>query len=345
MRVLIVNNMAPFVWGGAEELAANLARVVTEHGHSVDVARIPFQWEPADRIPSQMLLARFFEMSNTDHVIALKFPAYLVRHPRKTIWLLHQYRQAYDLFEAGQSNIPSDETGDRLRHLIRNADDQNFDECRHLYTNSETTRQRLRRFNNRDAIVLPPPVNDPERFVGGTPQPYIFVGGRVNSMKRQLLAVEALSLADASVRLVIAGPPDTPSDAVEVRQLAERLDVVDRITFDLRLMSRDEYAGYVNAAAAVAYLPYDEDSLGYVTMEAATARKALITTTDSGGVTALVRTGETGWLVEPAAAALADAFSAAIRDLGRVVELGQGAADLWRSMGITWDDTIEALLK
>ena len=29
---------------------------------------------------------------NVDHVIAMKFPTYLIQHPRKTVWLVHQYR-------------------------------------------------------------------------------------------------------------------------------------------------------------------------------------------------------------------------------------------------------------
>jgi len=98
MKVLVVNNMAPFLWGGAEELAANLRKHLILAGHESEILRIPFQWEPSTKIPSQMLMARALELMNVDHVIALKFPAYLIQHPRKTLWLVHQYRQAYDLF-------------------------------------------------------------------------------------------------------------------------------------------------------------------------------------------------------------------------------------------------------
>ncbi|WP_438299339.1 hypothetical protein [Pseudomonas sp. NMS19W] len=58
MKVLIVNNMAPFIWGGAEELAVNLQKNLIIAGHDAEILRIPFQWEPSTRIPSQMLLAR-----------------------------------------------------------------------------------------------------------------------------------------------------------------------------------------------------------------------------------------------------------------------------------------------
>ena len=30
-------------------------------------------------------------------MIATKFPSYVVRHPNKVVWLVHQFRQAYEL--------------------------------------------------------------------------------------------------------------------------------------------------------------------------------------------------------------------------------------------------------
>ena len=33
--------------------------------------RIPFQWEPATRIPSQMLMSRAFELEGVDHVMSV----------------------------------------------------------------------------------------------------------------------------------------------------------------------------------------------------------------------------------------------------------------------------------
>ena len=154
MKILIVNNMAPFLWGGAEELAKHLQNNFSLAGHSAEILRIPFQWEPAARIPSQMLMVRAFELDNVDHVIALKFPAYLIRHPRKTLWLLHQFRQAYDLYESGHTNLPPGQSGLELKSVILNADNEIFAECRKIFTNSEVTRQRLRKYNDFDFALL-----------------------------------------------------------------------------------------------------------------------------------------------------------------------------------------------
>ena len=344
MKVLVVNNMAPFVWGGAEELAVNLQKNLIAAGHQSEVLRIPFQWEPATRIPSQMLMVRAFELWNVDRVIALKFPAYLIRHPHKTLWLLHQYRQAYDLFDAGQTNLPADQVGKDLRRLIQQADGECFQESRRIFTNSEVTRKRLSHYNGFDAEVLLPPLNDPELFTGGPSKGYIFAGGRINGMKRQHLLLEAFAQMPSSTRLLIAGPPDTPADGQRLIELRDRLGLGDRVKLDLRFLPRRVYADYVNGASAVAYLPFDEDSLGYVAMEAATAGKALITTRDSGGVLGLVKHQQTGWVAEPEVKSLADAMMAVHADSATTGKLGMAARELWLGMGVTWPHTVEALL-
>jgi glycosyltransferase involved in cell wall biosynthesis len=344
MKVLVVNNMAPFVWGGAEELAAHLQRNLIAAGHESEVMRIPFQWEPASRIVSQMMMVRGFELWNVDRVIALKFPAYLIRHPHKTLWLLHQYRQAYDLFDAGQTNLPAGPAGTLLQSAIRNADNEGFAEARKIFTNSEVTHQRLAHYNGFDSEVLLPPLNDPELFGGGEDGGYIFAGGRVNGMKRQHLLVEAMAHAPKNARLVVAGPPDGPEDALKLQELVERHGLGDRVKLDLRFLSRAEYASYMNGALAAAYLPFDEDSFGYVTMEAATAGKATMTVSDSGGILGLVKQGQTGWVATPEPQALGDVIADIYANLRRTRELGISAKSLWDSMEATWPKTVERLL-
>lgn len=345
MKILVVNNMAPFIWGGAEALAEQLCAELEKIGHKAETLRIPFQWEPYSVIPSQMLMVKALELWDVDKVIALKFPAYYIEHPNKTIWLLHQYRQAYDLYDEGQSNLPDSPEGQAVKQLIHNADKACFTECNSLFTNSPTTQRRLKHYNNMHAPVLYPPLNDPERFTGGEAEGYLFAGGRINSMKRQHLLLEAYAHSDKSVKLLIAGPPDSPEDAQRLEALVEERGLQDKVKLDLRFLTREELASYVNHATACAYLPFDEDSLGYVTMEAFNAAKPVISTTDSGGVRELVLHGKTGWVCEPEKNALAAAISEAGRSARKAEQLGKNARKLWQDMDITWANTLEKLLQ
>jgi glycosyltransferase involved in cell wall biosynthesis len=344
VKVLVANNMEPFVHGGAEELATHLVANLQRHGVEAEVMRIPFRYDPYQGVPQQVAMVRAFELFNADRLIALKFPVYALRHPDKVVWLLHQFRQAYDLFDAGLSHIPDDAHGTRVRGMIASADVQAFQESRAVYTNSAVTSERLLRYNGIPSLPVPPPLNDPELFTGGEAEGYVFAGGRVNSMKRQRMLVEALAHTTGNVRLVIAGPPESEETEPALRELAERLGVADRLTLDLRFLSRQEVADLVNGASACAYLPFDEDSLGYVAMEAAQAGKAIVTTNDSGGVLGLVEDGSTGWVCEPEPRDLSRALSAAISDRNGTRRRGARAADRWRALGITWDATIERLL-
>jgi glycosyltransferase involved in cell wall biosynthesis len=343
VKVLVLTTRVPFIHGGAEELRDHLVSNMRLQGIEAEAMSIPFTWDPAERLIEEMWIARTLEVSNADRVIALKFPAYLIRHPDKVLWVLHQYRQAYDLWDANQSNIPKTPRGDEIRSMIGHADATAFAEAKALFTLSPTGRDRLRRYNGVDATILPQPLNDAEMFVGGPAEGYIFAGGRVGRAKRQALLVEALQHAP-NVRLIIAGPPDQETDAAELRRLAARCGVEDRLTLDLRFLPRGELATLVNNASAAAYIPFDEDSVGYVTMEAFQAGKPVVTTSDAGGVLEIVRNGETGVVTEPNAQALGAALSAVANDPARAARLGMAGRQVLKERGLTWPQTIERLL-
>jgi glycosyltransferase involved in cell wall biosynthesis len=343
MKVLVLSTMVPFVHGGAEELFFHLVDRLQAAGVEAEGFRIPFTWNPAERLIDEMLIAKRLRLYNVDRVIALKFPAYLVPWDDKVLWLLHQYRQAYDLLDAGQSNISSDARGVEIVRAIRTADNAAFAESRRIFANAPTTARRLAHYNGVASEVLRPPLNDPELFPGGDSDGYVLATGRVNSGKRQHLLIRALRYA-TSTRLVIAGPPDSAEDAMTLRRLAAEEGVADRLELRLGFVPRRELAELVNRALAVAYLPFDEDSLGYCTMEAFQAAKPVLTTTDAGGVLDIVRHDETGLVSAPDPEALGAALAALSGDPARAARLGGAGRAAMNAEELTWSATIEKLV-
>lgn len=344
LKILVVNSAAPFIHGGAEELAINLTRQLNARSNvEAELLRVPFRWDPPDVILEEVLLNRRFELINVDRVIALKFPAYLIPHPHKTLWLLHQFRQAYDLADAGEG-LPD---GD-LRRAIRTADNVAFAACRKIFVNSPVTQRRLSHYNGFASEVLYPPLNDEELFTGPAADdeasPYIFAGGRVSRGKRQHLLVEAMAHAFVPGRLIIAGPPDTSADAEHLLALVERLGLQDRVELHLGFHPRAQIAQWVRGARAAAYLPVDEDSLGYVTMEAFAAGKGVLTTTDAGGLLEIVGP-DTGLVVAPNADMLGRGLERLLGDRGLASRLGAAARAVWQARALTWSATIEKLLQ
>jgi glycosyltransferase involved in cell wall biosynthesis len=344
MKVLVLNNMVPFLRGGAEALAEEIVRRLNvTHGIQAELVRIPFKWEPAERLIDEMLICRSLRLYNTDLMIGLKFPAYLVPHHHKRIWLLHQYRQAYDLWDAGQSNIPNTPRGRIIRQAVIEADNCCMPDCEKIFA-TRLVANRLLHYNRFDSEIMMAPLNDPELFAGGNHGSYVFCGGRINAGKRQHLLVEAMRFTRSKMKLVVAGPADTPADAARLQESVERYNLKDRVHLDLGFLPRERIAKYVNEALACAYLPIDEDSVGYVTMEAFSAAKAVLTVSDSGGLLDIVHDGDTGLIVQPDPESLAAAIDRLANNRNLTIEMGKEGRERWNEMNVTWPATIERLL-
>jgi glycosyltransferase involved in cell wall biosynthesis len=344
VNIAILNNQAPFVRGGAELLADALREKLVEHGHAAEVIRIPFRWHPPEVVPDHIVAARLLALGNVDHVIALKFPAYLVRHSSKKLWLLHQFRQAYDLYGTALGDIPVTPEGEAVRDAVRRADDAYLREASAIYTNSAVTSDRLRRFNGLDSTVLHPPLSDTGGYRSDGPGDYIFSPGRISGGKRQRLLVEAMAHVSTGVRLLVAGPAEDAEEAAGLHSLIEAHGLGDRVSLEIGWISDQRKKDLLAGALAVAYIPYDEDSYGFVTLESFESRKTVITCSDSGGTLQLVVDGETGHVVEPDPYALARSFDALASSPDVAQELGKAGYDRTRGLDISWDRVISSLL-
>jgi glycosyltransferase involved in cell wall biosynthesis len=343
MKILVLNNMVPFLRGGAEKLALNLVRNLRRYGHDAELLRIPFRWEPAACLYDEMLACRMLRLYNVDRVIGLKFPAYLIPHPHKTLWLIHQYRQAYDLAYSPMSNLPQNEAGENLRQTILAADRECFAQTDDIFVISQVVQQRLAKFNDHDGKVLHPPLDDPELFAPEGEDNYIFCGGRINSAKRQELLVQAMRHVRSKVRLLIAGPPDSDADGDRLRGLITKYRLQDRVELKLDFHPREQLAQWVNRSLACAYVPFDED-YGYVTLEAFYAGKPVITTEDSGGVLDFVRDGATGRVTAPDATSLAAAIDEMATNPQSRRRWGEAARSHIHERNINWPETVKRLV-
>ena len=341
MRVLVLNTMAPFIWGGAEVLADELVRHLRLAGARAELLRLPLATPLSEALLHSMLAAQSMRLESVDRVIGLKFPTYLAPHRDKVLWLVHQYRQAYDLWDIGLGAVPD---GARLGEAVRRADGRCFAECRSLFAIAANVAGRLRRFNGFAAETLHMPLSDPERFPGGDYGPYVFAGGRLADNKRQSLLIRAMRHVRAPVRLVVAGPPDFPHSGAALQALAEAEGVAGRVTIDARFLPEAELAGLINNALAVVYVPQDEDAIGYVTMEACEAGKPVVACTDSGGLLELLRDGVTGFVTAPEPEAVGQAIERLAGSPALAMRLGLQAREALRAMGLTWPRVVERLL-
>jgi glycosyltransferase involved in cell wall biosynthesis len=338
MRVAVCRPQVPFVYGGAELMADQLVLELRARGHEAETVSVPFKWYPGTRVLDQAFLWRLVDLSEADgrpidRVIATKFPAYCVRHPNKVVWVLHQFRQAYDFdrTDLGQfSESPEDRATIRA---VERLDRVALGEARKVFATSRNVADRLMRSVGVDAEVLPHP---PQQlaFRNAEPERFVLSVNRLDRAKRIDLLIEAAK-ADPELRVVITG--EGP-DRARLEQLASGLNGQVEFTGrvdDARLA--DLYA----RCLAVFYAPVDED-FGMVPYEAFLSGKPVVTTTDAGGPLEVVRDHETGLVVEanPRDLAGACAYLAAHVDEAKA----WGRAGKAVAERVTWDACVAALL-
>ena len=340
--ILVCEAQVPFVHGGAEVHVRELTRELRARGYEAELVSVPFKWYPKEEILPHAAAWRLLDLSESngrpiDLVIASKFPTYFVRHPNKVAWLIHQYRAAYELCGTVYSDFGHNESDVGLRDTLIRLDTEMLAECRRIFANARNTASRLAKFNGLSAEPLYHPPRLAPRLVPGPCGDYILSVGRIESVKRVDLIVEAMSGTDPGLRLLIAGDG---TQRANVERLVENAGLKDRVTF-LGSVGDDELVALYRDALAVAYPPYDED-FGYVTLEAFLARKPVITCTDSGGPNEFVVDGENGFVCEPIAASLTSAFNALAADRRRAAAMGDAGHAVARR--ISWDGVIEKLV-
>jgi glycosyltransferase involved in cell wall biosynthesis len=339
--VLVCEAQVPFVHGGAEVHVRQLVRELRQRGFSAELVSVPFKWYPKEEILPHAAAWRLLDLSESngkpiDLVIGTKFPSYFVRHPNKVVWLIHQYRAAYELCGTPYSDFSHTELDVGLRDTLIRLDTQMLGESRALFTNARNTAARLAKFNGIQATPLYHPPNLAPRLVAGPYGSYVLSVGRIEAVKRVDLIIDAMASVDPPTRLVIAGEGTQRQNA---ERAAERAGVAERITF-LGSVGDDDLIGLYANALAVIYPPYDED-FGYVTLEAFLARKPVVTATDSGGPNEFVVDGVNGFVCAPEPGELARAIN---RLAGRRLEAAaMGDAGYQVAAGITWDGVIEKL--
>ncbi len=341
-RICICGSQVPFSSGGAELLVESLRDELVARGFEVELVLVPFAWGSRVQILKSALAWRLFDLSEVggrpiDLVIGTRFPSYVIKHPNKVIWLIHQFRQVYELEGTRYSDFGSFPGDDEVVAMIRRMDRRTLAEARRLCTISRNTAQRLERFLGlQGEAVYPPPA------LGSSLRPgdfgdYVLSVGRLDPMKRVDLLVSGLAESSGSTRAVIVG--DGP-ERERLEAMARDAGIADRVEFtgrtdDERLV--DLYAGCLG----VFYAPYDED-YGYVTVEAFRSCKPVITTADAGGVLEFVRDGRNGVVCAPGSR----------RQIGRAIDRLAGDPQQARRLGesgrreveeIHWNTVVEAL--
>ena len=346
MNILICTSQVPFVSGGAELHVANLKHALIEAGHEADVVALPFKWYPPREIIRSSLAWRMLDVTEAngkpvDMVIGMKFPAYLVEHPRKVLWVIHQYRSAYDMAGTDYDDLHNYANGAETRMFVKQADEKFIPRALKVYANSQNVAARMLRFNNIQSEPLYHPPPRAELLSTGAQGDHIFYPSRLEPQKRQDVLIAAARYLKSDAKIVLAGGGrhlDHYKSLINSdRQIRQRVEMRG-------FVPEDEMLKLYRDALAVCYLPWDED-YGYVSLEAMYAGKPLIVARDGGGATEFIEDGSEGLLVEPTPQDVARAIDELYLDRQRAKQMGERGREKVLAMNLSWQNVVEKLTR
>lgn len=348
--IIVLGVKIPFVRGGQEVLVQTLVSELKSRGHDADVVELPLSVLPKENLLNYAAMWRSLDLlefsgKKVDLVIATKFPTYYARHPKKSVWLVHQHRQLYDLYGSRYADFSDDPRDEALRRMLVSGDCQVLGESAYIGGISGNVCRRLSEYNSLKSEVLYPPLPLGKRYTCGEFGDYVLSVGRLCSIKRVDLMIKALPLLPRLIRLKIAGLPDEPGIMEYYQSEIAKHHLADRVDF-LGRVSDEELLALYAKALVVYYAPHNED-YGYVTLEAFASGRPVIAAHDSGGVLEFVRHEENGLVLDPTVEAIAVGVKRLAENRGEAKKLGLNArnfiqqSDLW-STG--WDHVINRLL-
>lgn len=339
MRLLLTANIAPFLHGGADYHIHGLFNALQQHGFAVELIRFPFKFSPLSDIRHLMGYCEGLELNSPngmsiDRVISLQFPGYGVQHDDHWVWLMHQHRAVYELFEEDSADADLAQ----LREDIVRYDNRVLAQARRVFTNSARVSERLLDYNRIQGEPLHHPPAFIERFRCEEALPYVFYPSRLESLKRQWLLIEAARHLRSPVKILLAGDG---GQYTRYRDMIREYGLDERVLLMGRISEAEKIACYAHSLA-VCFVPYDED-YGYITLEAMLSAKPVITTTDAGGPLAFVQHGRNGSVCEPDAQALAAAIDEIYYEQKASVAMGCEGRVLYDELGISWSNVVEKL--
>jgi glycosyltransferase involved in cell wall biosynthesis len=346
MRIGILTVQVPFVHGGAEAHGVSLKQAFIEQGYEAELITVPFSWYPPELFSDQILGCKLIDVEEScgtpiDMVVGLKFPAYLIAHPNKVLWILHQHRSAYDLWGKPYGDLHPHPHGKAAATLIRSTDHELFPTARKIFANSKNVANRLRDYCGVESVPLYHPPPNAAFYKWRANGKFLLLPGRINGLKRQHLVIEALALCRQDVKLVIMGQAESETYLQQLKRLAAKLPP-GRLTWLGRVSDAVKLDLFGDCLGVIAP-PIDED-YGYVTLEAMLSSKPVITCEDSGGTLEFIVPGQTGLSCAPDAQSMADAMDLLWEDPARAERWGRAGRAHYDDIGFSWRNVVASLV-
>lgn len=319
--------------GGAERLFSGVHSGLVSIGCDVQCFNMQADEPDFETILKNYEKCQALDLTAFDMVISTKSPTYIIKHPRHVVYLVHTIRVFDDMFD-GTFKQPSLELYQQ-RAQLHALEFEPIRLARARFAIGQEIANRLYRWRGLNAKKLHPPLVE-NIFRQGSCGDYFFLPGRLHHWKRIDLVIEAVKQSTYPFKFKIAG----------VGEDLERLKGIaggdDRIEFLGRISDEELVALYADALA-VPFVPIHED-LGYITLEAFSAGKPVVTCSDSGEPARIVNHSVNGLIASPHPKAIRQALEALYDDRDAAIRMGAAGLQ-WVAAMPSWPDVARQLVQ
>ncbi len=340
MKIIIASIQVPFIDGGSVLMTQGLKKALIKFGHQVEVVTIPFKFTPVEYIDDLIDFWKNQDFNNfnghhIDMVIALQFPAFYVQHKNKVLWLMHQHRSVYELYNENIATLEDK----NLKEKIKKTDIQEFLKIDKRFSMCQNISNRLLKYNNITSTPIYHPPYREDKFYCEDSYNYIFCPSRLEELKRQDLLIKAMQYTKTDIVVIIAGDGGQKDN---YENLIKSLNISHKVKL-IGYISQEEKETYYARSLGVFFAPYDED-YGYITLEAMLSSKPVITCKDSGGSLEFVIDNETGFITQPDPKIIAQKLDWLYSNKKEAKMLGENGLKIYKEKNISWDNVVKKLL-
>ncbi|WP_102346539.1 glycosyltransferase [Bacillus sp. Marseille-P3661] len=338
IKIIICNTTIPFVTGGNELFAQRLTEEFNSAGYNAELISFPFLLKGFRKnyLINNCNVWKTLDLSKSaDVVIPLKFPSWMVKHQNKIVYLNHQFRRAYDLFNSPYGPVKNQITYS-AKEYVKNSDTKYLGTSKKLFSVSKNVQKRLYLYNKLESEVLYHSLPYEGKYFHNTYGDYILGVGRLVKIKRFDLLIQAMSHTQSPARCIIAG---TGNQFKPLQKLVHTLGVEHKVIL-LGWVSDDDLIKLYANSLGVYYAPIDED-YGLVTLEAFKSYKPVLTTPDSGEILEFVKPGFSGEVLPKDPVIFAEQIDRWYYDRTKVEQLGKNGYEIVND--ISWSKCISRL--
>lgn len=322
MRVLIAGSCSPF--SGREEIrwTTRLTEASKNKGVDVDSFMLPFVNNPL-LIPEQMMSLRLLDVeSSCDLLLAVGYPAFVLKHRHKRVLLFSLASSLHEHFGT-EYGILSTPQYQRIRDAVHGAERKCLAEAERVLCASETLAAQIQSQYRLPAKAFSFDVHWNDTNPAGLLEEgtWVVCESTLEPPDRIDLLLNAVTHARGQWRLMIFVPSASEVYREALRQRIVRLGLKERVLVKDTALSLQDGS---KKARVLVSLPFATMRVSESLLSAAKSQIPVVTATDCGAVLEMIQNERNGLIVEPSAEEIARALDLLVSDDKLHKRLSQG---------------------